>query len=71
MDPPFVVKYTEADCLLFQGRAGPGVSSHLTQEINGSLFHIEHQSVPLQGQCSSSKHVATITHYLIFSVFHL
>ncbi|TMS19459.1 Lysine-specific demethylase 5B [Larimichthys crocea] len=31
------------------GRAGPGVSSHLTQEINGSLFHIEHQSVPLQG----------------------
>ncbi|KAI3370217.1 hypothetical protein L3Q82_025000 [Scortum barcoo] len=31
------------------GRGGPEVSSHLTQEINGSPFHMEHQSVPLQG----------------------
>lgn len=31
------------------GRVGPRVSSHLPQEINGSLFHTEHQSVPLQG----------------------
>ncbi|XP_034388918.1 lysine (K)-specific demethylase 5Ba [Cyclopterus lumpus] len=31
------------------GRVGPGMSSHLTQEINGSFFHTEHQSVPLQG----------------------
>ncbi|XP_071351633.1 lysine (K)-specific demethylase 5Ba isoform X2 [Trachinotus anak] len=31
------------------GRAGPRISSHLTQEINGSSFYTEHQSVPLQG----------------------
>ncbi|XP_037346584.2 lysine (K)-specific demethylase 5Ba [Pungitius pungitius] len=31
------------------GKVGPGISSHLTQEINGSSFHTEHQSVPLQG----------------------
>ncbi|XP_031700699.1 lysine (K)-specific demethylase 5Ba [Anarrhichthys ocellatus] len=31
------------------GKVGPGISSHLTQEINGSLFHTEHQSIPLQG----------------------
>uniref|UniRef100_A0AAQ4RQD7 [histone H3]-trimethyl-L-lysine(4) demethylase n=1 Tax=Gasterosteus aculeatus aculeatus TaxID=481459 RepID=A0AAQ4RQD7_GASAC len=35
--------------LLFQGKVGPGISSHLTQEINCSSFHTEHQSVPLQG----------------------
>ncbi|CAK6955738.1 lysine (K)-specific demethylase 5Ba isoform X2 [Scomber scombrus] len=31
------------------GRVGPRVSSPLTQEINGSYFYTEHQSVPLQG----------------------
>ncbi|XP_038552220.1 lysine (K)-specific demethylase 5Ba isoform X1 [Micropterus salmoides] len=31
------------------GKGGPGGSSHLTQEINGSMFHTEHRSVPLQG----------------------
>ncbi|KAM8917773.1 lysine (K)-specific demethylase 5Ba [Spinachia spinachia] len=31
------------------GKVGPRISSHLTQEINGSSFHIERQSVPLQG----------------------
>uniref|UniRef100_A0AAQ4REH1 [histone H3]-trimethyl-L-lysine(4) demethylase n=1 Tax=Gasterosteus aculeatus aculeatus TaxID=481459 RepID=A0AAQ4REH1_GASAC len=36
--------------LLFQGKVGPGISSHLTQEINCSSFHTEHQSVPLQGK---------------------
>lgn len=34
--------------LLLQGR----VTSHLTQEINTSLFHKKHCSIPLQGQCS-------------------
>uniref|UniRef100_A0A4W6FYN2 [histone H3]-trimethyl-L-lysine(4) demethylase n=1 Tax=Lates calcarifer TaxID=8187 RepID=A0A4W6FYN2_LATCA len=38
------------DCsFLLQGRVGPRISSHLTQEINGSSFYTEHQSVPLQG----------------------
>ncbi|XP_010778965.1 lysine (K)-specific demethylase 5Ba isoform X2 [Notothenia coriiceps] len=31
------------------GRVGPALSSHLTQEINGSFLHTDHQSVPLQG----------------------
>ncbi|XP_017271262.1 lysine (K)-specific demethylase 5Ba [Kryptolebias marmoratus] len=31
------------------GRVGPRMSSYLTQEINGSSFYTEHQSVPLQG----------------------
>ncbi|XP_071766427.1 lysine (K)-specific demethylase 5Ba [Centroberyx gerrardi] len=32
-----------------KGRHWPRISSHLTQEINGSSFYIEHLSVPLQG----------------------
>ncbi|XP_067360830.1 lysine (K)-specific demethylase 5Ba isoform X2 [Channa argus] len=30
-------------------KAGPRISSHLTQEINGSSFYTEHHSIPLQG----------------------
>lgn len=50
VDPQIIVKHTELNCLLFQGRVGHRVSSHLTQEINGSIFHTKHQSLPLQGQ---------------------
>lgn len=31
------------------GRVGPRVTSHLTQEINGPLFHTENHSLPLHG----------------------
>uniref|UniRef100_A0A3Q1JVE1 [histone H3]-trimethyl-L-lysine(4) demethylase n=1 Tax=Anabas testudineus TaxID=64144 RepID=A0A3Q1JVE1_ANATE len=34
---------------MVSGRVGPRLSSHLTQEINGSLYYTEHQSVPLHG----------------------
>ncbi|KAF7659631.1 hypothetical protein LDENG_00294970 [Lucifuga dentata] len=32
-----------------KGRVWPRISSHLTQEINGSSFYTEHMSIPLQG----------------------
>ncbi|XP_028261559.1 lysine (K)-specific demethylase 5Ba [Parambassis ranga] len=32
-----------------KGKAGPRSPLHLTQEVNGSSFHMEYQSVPLHG----------------------
>lgn len=37
--------------LLLQAKAGPRILSHLTQETKGSSFHVEHPSLPLDGQC--------------------
>lgn len=42
------------------------MSSHLTQEINGSLFQTKHWSVPLQGQCSCFKHFIHTIYFFYF-----
>lgn len=53
---------------MFQGRVGPALSSHLTQEINGSFLHTDHQSVPLQGQCWSFKPFPSLYTWIILLI---